>query len=233
MITIYTDGACEPNPGPGGWCAIIVNGQSEEKLIGFEPQTTNNRMEILAALSALEVVRPAVGDRVVVVTDSKYLANGASSWLAGWKRNGWRTRERSEVLNRDLWERLDAALQRHASQSVKVEWKWQRGHVGHQYNERCDALAVAAAREQRVPEEQPVRDVNQPHVCRCGSRRFVKLLPYNEYCCELPTDPGEQPLMIQCPNCDQVYRQTGDWGWEAISGEEAFGVQVQQPVDAR
>lgn len=224
MMTIYTDGACEPNPGPGGWAAIIVNGEAEEKLVGFEPQTTNNRMEILAALSALEVVRPAVGDRIVVVTDSKYLANGASSWMAGWKRNGWKTKERSDVLNRDLWQRLDAAIQRHATQSVKIEWQWQRGHNGHQYNERCDALATSAAREQRVVDEvAPAKDVNEPHICLCGSGRFVKLLPFNKYCCELPTDPGPMPLMIQCGRCRQVFRQTGDWGWEAIDESEAFG----------
>jgi ribonuclease HI len=146
VITIYTDGACEPNPGTGGWASIIVNGETEETLVGSATQTTNNRMEILAALSALEVIRPSFSDRVVVVTDSKYLANGASSWLAGWKQRGWRTKQKAEVLNRDLWERLDAVLQRHAKQSVKVEWQWQRGHVGHLYNERCDALATAAAR---------------------------------------------------------------------------------------
>lgn len=137
----YTDGACSGNPGPGGWGALLVarDGDTvlrERELSGGEADTTNNRMELLAAISALESLsRPT---EITVVTDSAYLKNGVESWLAGWKRNGWRTAARAPVKNEDLWRRLDAARARHS-----VTWEWTRGHSGHPENERADALARA------------------------------------------------------------------------------------------
>ena len=135
----YTDGACSGNPGPGGWGALLVakDGDTvlrERELSGGEAETTNNRMELLAAISALESLKRPAG--ITVVTDSAYLKNGIETWLAGWKRNGWRTAARAPVKNEDLWRRLDAARARH-----DVTWAWTKGHAGHPENERADALA--------------------------------------------------------------------------------------------
>lgn len=137
----YTDGACSGNPGPGGWGALLVarDGDTvlrERELSGGEADTTNNRMELLAAISALEsLTRPT---KITVITDSAYLKNGIETWLAGWKRNGWRTASRKPVANEDLWRRLDSA---HAGHDVT--WEWTKGHAGHPENERADALARA------------------------------------------------------------------------------------------
>ena len=138
----YTDGACSGNPGPGGWGALLVarDGDTvlrERELSGGEAQTTNNRMELLAAISALESLKRPT--EMTIVTDSAYLKNGIESWLAGWKRNGWRTAARAPVKNEDLWRRLDAARARH-----DVTWEWVKGHAGHDENERADALARTA-----------------------------------------------------------------------------------------
>lgn len=133
-IEIWTDGACSGNPGPGGWGALIrENGQTRE-LKGGEPATTNNRMELLAAISALESLPPgAVAD---LYTDSQYVKGGITAWMKNWKRNGWRTADKSPVKNKELWQRLEAAASTH-----KVHWHWLRGHVGHAENERADELA--------------------------------------------------------------------------------------------
>ena len=133
-VTIYTDGACSGNPGPGGWGAILTFGDHEKELNGGEAHTTNNRMELMAAISALQALkRPCVVD---LHTDSEYLRNGITSWIHGWKRNGWRTADKKPVKNVDLWKRLDAALAEH-----KVQWHWVKGHAGHSLNERADQLA--------------------------------------------------------------------------------------------
>ena len=138
-VEIHTDGACSGNPGPGGWGAVLRWRGRERELSGFEPATTNNRMELAAAIAALEALkRPS---RVRLVTDSNYLRQGVTAWLAGWKRNGWRTASKQPVKNQDLWQRLDGALARH-----EVDWRWVRGHAGHPDNERADALARAAIR---------------------------------------------------------------------------------------
>ncbi|MCW5892398.1 MAG: ribonuclease HI [bacterium] len=141
-LTIFTDGACLGNPGPGGWGAILVDGAQRRELSGFDPATTNNRMEIMAALEALR--RVPDGADVDLHTDSQYLRNGMNDWLARWKRNGWRTADKKPVKNEDLWRALDAEAQRH-----RVRWHWVRGHAGHPENERCDALANAAIRARR------------------------------------------------------------------------------------
>ena len=139
LVHIYTDGACSHNPGPGGWGAILISGAHRKELSGSEALTTNNRMELTAAIAALEALkRPA---RVELHTDSEYVRNGISQWLAGWKRNGWRTAAREPVKNHDLWQRLDNAQAGH-----QVRWHWVRGHAGHTENERADALARAAMR---------------------------------------------------------------------------------------
>jgi ribonuclease HI len=141
-VTIYTDGACSGNPGPGGWGAILMSGSHRKELKGGELLTTNNRMELMAAISALEALkRPSIVD---LHTDSQYLRNGIMAWINQWKRNGWRTAERKPVKNDDLWKRLDAALGEH-----RIRWHWVRGHAGHEHNERADELAregLAAAR---------------------------------------------------------------------------------------
>ncbi|MBU9697215.1 ribonuclease HI [Rhodobacteraceae bacterium HSP-20] len=137
----YTDGACSGNPGPGGWGVLLIAREGgdvvkERELSGGEALTTNNRMELLAAISALETL--AKPSEITVVTDSAYVKNGVTEWIHGWKRNGWRTAGRDPVKNVELWQRLDLAQARH-----KVQWRWIKGHAGHEENERADALARA------------------------------------------------------------------------------------------
>ena len=143
QVTIHTDGACSGNPGPGGFGAILQWGDHTRELKGGEAHTTNNRMELMAAITALESLK-----RTCVVdlhTDSQYLRNGIMTWIKGWKRNGWKTADRKPVKNVDLWQRLDAALAHHT-----VHWHWVRGHSGHDLNERADVLAREAIAELRA-----------------------------------------------------------------------------------
>jgi ribonuclease HI len=136
-VEIWTDGGCKPNPGPGGWAAILVYKGNERELTGAEAATTNNRMELTAAAAALETLtRPC---HVVLHTDSEYLRNGITRWHTGWVRKNWRTSSGDPVANMDLWQRILAAAKPHA-----IEWKWVRGHAGEPMNERADALATAA-----------------------------------------------------------------------------------------
>jgi ribonuclease HI len=137
----FTDGACSGNPGPGGWGVLLLAKEGdtvvkERELQGGEAQTTNNRMELLAAISALESLTRS--SELTIVTDSAYVKNGVTSWIHGWKRNGWKTSTRKPVKNEDLWRRLDEAQSRH-----QVQWRWIKGHAGHEENERADALARA------------------------------------------------------------------------------------------
>ena len=135
-VEAFTDGACRGNPGPGGWAALLRYNGHEKLLSGGDPHTTNNRMELLGAISALEALsRPS---EIIVVTDSAYVKNGVTSWIFGWKKNGWKTADRKPVKNVDLWQRLDAAQARH-----RVTWRWIKGHAGHVENERADELARA------------------------------------------------------------------------------------------
>ncbi|WP_435257740.1 ribonuclease HI [Thioclava sp. FR2] len=137
----YTDGACSGNPGPGGWGVLLIAKEGdailkERELSGGEGETTNNRMELMAAISALESLTRS--SAITVVTDSAYVKNGVTGWIHGWKRNGWRTADKKPVKNAELWQRLDEAQSRH-----RVEWRWIKGHAGHEENERADALARA------------------------------------------------------------------------------------------
>lgn len=141
-VDIFTDGACSGNPGPGGWGAVLRYGTVEKDLHGGEPDTTNNRMEMLAAIKALEALKRGVSVRLY--TDSTYLRDGITKWIHNWKRNGWKTAGRKPVKNVDLWQRLDQALQRH-----EVEWHWVKGHAGHPENERADELARKGVEEVR------------------------------------------------------------------------------------
>lgn len=138
-VTIYTDGGCAPNPGKGGWGAVLIAGEARREMSGGEPNTTNNRMELTAAVAALEALkRPC---RVTLYTDSEYVQKGITAWLPQWKRNNWK-RKGGPVKNADLWQALDAAVQRH-----QIDWRWVKGHAGHPENERCDELASAAIAE--------------------------------------------------------------------------------------
>jgi ribonuclease HI len=141
-VVIYTDGACSGNPGMGGWGAILSFAGKEKELKGGELHTTNNRMELMAAISALEALtKPCEVD---LHTDSQYVRNGISSWIYGWKKNGWRTADNKPVKNVDLWQKLDVALKEH-----KVRWHWVKGHAGHPMNERADQLARDAIADMR------------------------------------------------------------------------------------
>ncbi|RSB44508.1 MULTISPECIES: ribonuclease HI [Brevundimonas] len=142
-VIIHTDGACKGNPGPGGWGAILQTGGGHEKeLWGGEPLTTNNRMEMMAAIMALEALkRPC---RVDLHTDSKYVMQGVTEWMRGWKARGWKTADKKPVKNEDLWRRLDEARNRH-----EVKWHWVKGHAGHALNERADGLANRGVTEMR------------------------------------------------------------------------------------
>jgi len=134
LVDIFTDGACRGNPGPGGWGALLRYGGKEKELSGREAHTTNNRMEMMAAIAALEALKRPV--RVRLHTDSQYLRDGITRYIHGWKERGWKTADKQPVKNIDLWQRLEAAIEPH-----KVEWIWVRGHAGHKENERVDQLA--------------------------------------------------------------------------------------------
>ncbi|WP_092783293.1 ribonuclease HI [Rhodospira trueperi] len=136
-VTLVTDGACSGNPGPGGWGALLIYRGVERELSGAEPETTNNRMELMAVIAGLEALKRPCPVRIV--TDSQYVMKGITEWIAGWKRKGWKTAAKTPVKNEDLWRRLDTALSPH-----QVRWEWVRGHAGHPENERVDALARAA-----------------------------------------------------------------------------------------
>ncbi len=143
-VEIFTDGACKGNPGPGGWGAVIRSGAHEKELSGGEAQTTNNRMELMAAIAALNALkRPC---QVVLTTDSNYVKDGITKWVFGWQKNGWKTADRKPVKNAELWQALVEATRRH-----QIDWRWVKGHAGHPDNERADRLASAAAEAMRLP----------------------------------------------------------------------------------
>lgn len=143
QIIIYTDGACSGNPGPGGWGALLLYNGHERELFGGEKDTTNNRMEIMAAVEALNALKEPC--KVDLYTDSVYVRDGISKWIEGWKRNGWQTAAKKPVKNMDLWQALDTARQRH-----EVIWHWIKGHAGHTENERVDALARKGVAEMKT-----------------------------------------------------------------------------------
>lgn len=140
VVEIFTDGACKGNPGPGGWGAFLRYGEAEKRLCGGEANTTNNRMEVLAAIEALALLRRPC--QVVLTTDSQYLRKGVTEWMAGWKRNGWITSAKKPVKNSDLWKRLDLEVQKH-----QIDWRWVKGHSGHPENELADELANQGVRK--------------------------------------------------------------------------------------
>ena len=141
QVQLITDGACLGNPGPGGWAAILRYGDRKKEISGGEPHTTNNRMELRAAIEGLRALKEDC--EVEVVTDSEYLKNGITNWIHGWKRKGWMTAAKKPVVNQDLWKDLDEQASRH-----KTQWTWTKGHASHADNNRCDELASKAARDQ-------------------------------------------------------------------------------------
>jgi ribonuclease HI len=142
-VQLFTDGACLGNPGPGGWAFILRFGKFKKEQAGYEPDTTNNRMEIQAAVEGLRALTERC--EVDITTDSEYLRNGITKWIQGWKKNGWRTASKAPVKNQDLWEALDAETARH-----QTNWHWTKGHADHPDNNRCDELATAAARQREA-----------------------------------------------------------------------------------
>jgi ribonuclease HI len=133
-VEIYTDGACRGNPGPGGWGAVLIAGNHRKTLRGGEPETTNNRMELMAAIEALNALKGSC--QVILHTDSKYVMHGITEWMANWKKRGWKTAAKKPVKNQDLWQALDEAIARH-----DIKWQWVKGHSGNDGNEEADALA--------------------------------------------------------------------------------------------
>ncbi|HIO92230.1 MAG TPA: ribonuclease HI [Leucothrix mucor] len=140
IVEIFTDGGCRGNPGPGGWGTLLRYGQHEKELYGYEAETTNNRMELMAAIKGLETLDQSCN--IVLTTDSQYVRQGISQWMDNWKKRDWKTAAKKPVKNKDLWQRLDAATQKH-----KIDWKWVKGHSGHAENDRVDALANRAMDE--------------------------------------------------------------------------------------
>jgi ribonuclease HI len=143
QVQLITDGACLGNPGPGGWAYILRFGKHAREKSGSAPETTNNRMELTAAIEGLKALKEPC--QVEVVTDSEYVKNGITTWIHGWKRNGWKTAAKKPVVNQDLWEELDRATHGH-----EIRWTWTKGHASHDDNNRCDELATRAAREQKL-----------------------------------------------------------------------------------
>ena len=150
-VRLITDGSCLGNPGPGGWAAILRYENHARELWGSEPDTTNNRMEMTAVLGGLQALKQRC--EVQIEIDSEYVKNGITKWLSGWKRNGWRTAAKNAVKNQDLWQQLDEALGRH-----DVQWRWVKGHAGHEDNNRCDELARHAAMTQSHGPQHPPED---------------------------------------------------------------------------
>ncbi len=134
QVIIYTDGACSGNPGPGGWGAVLTHDESQSEISGYESETTNNRMELMAAIAGLNALKSPC--TVTVVTDSRYVQDGITKWINGWEKNGWQTAAKKPVKNVDLWKDLQSAMEPHT-----VTWEWVKGHSGHELNERADALA--------------------------------------------------------------------------------------------
>lgn len=149
-VQLITDGACLGNPGKGGWACILRFGEHKRELYGSEPHTTNNRMEITAAIEGLKRLKETCS--VEIITDSEYLKNGITKWIKGWKRNGWLSTDKKPVKNQDLWKALDELVNAHQTQ-----WTWTKGHASHEDNNRCDELATRAAREQISSEPAPVQ----------------------------------------------------------------------------
>ncbi len=141
-VIVYTDGGCRGNPGPGGWGAVLQFGGHEKEIYGYDSETTNNRMELMAAISALELLSRSC--EIELTTDSQYVRKGIIEWMDGWKKRGWKTSAKKPVKNKDLWQRLDAAVQSH-----NITWHWIKGHSGHAGNERADDLANRAMDEKR------------------------------------------------------------------------------------
>jgi len=142
LVEIYTDGACRGNPGPGGWGAVLMCEGKVKKIYGGEKETTNNRMELTAAIKALQALKKS--SQVVLTTDSQYVKNGITEWLKNWKKNGWKTANKKLVKNIELWQVLDEEVSKH-----NIQWKWIKGHAGHQYNELADQLANRAIDEMK------------------------------------------------------------------------------------
>ncbi len=136
-LIIYTDGACSGNPGPGGWGALLIYGAREKEMFGGAKDTTNNRMEMMAAIQALESLKPDYAGKIELWTDSKYLKDGITKWIHGWKKRGWKKADKKPVLNMDLWKRLDAVVE-----GKSIDWLWVKGHAGDPGNERADELAT-------------------------------------------------------------------------------------------
>lgn len=147
-VRLITDGSCLGNPGPGGWAAILRYNLHKKEIVGGEPDTTNNRMEMMAVIEGLAALKEPC--HVILEIDSEYVKSGITSWIHGWKRNGWRTRTKKAVKNEDLWRRMDEEVSRH-----EVEWRWVKGHATHADNNRCDELARAAAAKQRARSRLP------------------------------------------------------------------------------
>jgi ribonuclease HI len=201
-VTIHTDGGCQGNPGPGAWAAVLQYGRQELEIGGAVAATTNNRMELQAAIQALSVLNQAC--EIVFFTDSQYLRQGILSWIHGWKRNGWKTSTKEPVKNVDLWQRLDSLVSRH-----QIEWRWLKGHAGHPLNERCDVRPTGSRAERIQPHQRqhsgpvnptrPERSRNDPSGPHSGG------------------DFTEDPSFVVKPTLRPPHRDRGQLGRQARS----------------
>ena len=263
QFTIYTDGGCQPNPGPGGWAAIILDSQQHPtELSGRDPDCTNNRMEITAAIEALNSLPD--GSRIQLITDSTYLKNGITQWISGWRRRGWKTASKQPVKNQDLWKALDSAVSRH-----QIDWRWTKGHAGDRWNERADELATAARglTPKPTPSQLPIEQTDAVHVflgvAWSGKRKrggWGAVLAYGENYRELSGRAtgnssnathilsaleGIQALKTPLPVniytvSDYLVRGATDWlaswkrnRWQTASGKPVASRELWQDLDLR
>ncbi len=217
LVRIITDGACSGNPGPGGWACIIRTGEDALEHSGGEESTTNNRMEMMAALRGLEALPES--SQVELTTDSQYLKNGITTWIHGWMRKGWRTASGEAVKNEDLWRDLWEESGRH-----KIEWRWVRGHTGHADNERCDRLAVAAVERARLGDTQMRREqVGQTPAPTPAVRRKEAAPP-------LPVEGRNVEVKLYCRSLEDVKRRAGTLGGKLqprLSQEDQFFISTE------
>jgi len=212
QVEIYTDGGCDPNPGPGGWGAVLVSGPHTKEISGSDPATTNNRMELTAAIEALGMLTSPCS--IILYTDSQYLRRGITSWVHSWKKNGWRKANGRPVENQDLWKTLLDKLEGH-----RVEWRWVKGHRGNPMNERADRLATQARRKQRMP----AASTQKSERASAQTKELSKVEIYSRGCALGEPGPGGYGAVLARPN-GQTDLVSGAWPLTTNNAMELWAV---------